>query len=427
MTKIKNSLTGEEYISVKHKSGLEIALYPMKGYSSAYALFAARYGSVDTTFKTDGDADYVTVPEGIAHYLEHKLFENDECDAFELYAKTGASPNAFTSFDKTAYLFSCSQKFEENLRILLSFVQEPYFTDESVAKEQGIIGQEIKMYEDDPGWRVFFNCLQGLYHNNPVRIDIAGTKESIARIDKDLLYRCYNTFYNLGNMVLSVAGNFDVEKTLAICDELLKPAASAGLSAKIPDEPDTVPKNRTEQKLSCSQPLFQLGWKLRDAPKWSAAESAVQFVRYAILFEILFGETSDAYQKLYDEGVINDTFRAEVLNGRGFFVPMAGGEANDPDLVTARVKAVIEAAKESELDGFLDEFNLIKKKTYGELIKSMASVTATATAMMDAHLNGMTVFTMLDLTAEVTFEDVKAALRGIDSGNTCLSVISPVK
>ena len=182
MEKITNARIKEEYLRIKHKSGATILLYPMKGYSTAYALFATKYGSVDTTFKTNEDPDFVTVPEGIAHYLEHKLFENDECDAFDLYAKTGANANAYTSFDKTAYLFSCSQKFEENLRILLGFVQEPYFTDATVAKEQGIIGQEIRMYEDDTGWRVFFNCLQAMYEKNPVRIDIAGTIESIAKI-----------------------------------------------------------------------------------------------------------------------------------------------------------------------------------------------------------------------------------------------------
>ncbi|MCL2694636.1 MAG: insulinase family protein, partial [Oscillospiraceae bacterium] len=236
-TIIKNRRVGEEYRVIKHPSGLTICLYPMKGFESAYALFAAKYGSVDVTFKTNEDGDFVTVPAGIAHYLEHKLFENDECDAFQLYAKTGANANAFTSFDKTAYLFSCSQKFEENLRILLSFVQEPYFTDESVAKEQGIIAQEIRMMEDDPGWRVFYNGLQAVYHNNPVRIDIGGTVESIAEIDKELLYRCYKTFYNLNNMVLSIAGNFDVEKTLEICDELLKPTPDLGLEAVFPKEP----------------------------------------------------------------------------------------------------------------------------------------------------------------------------------------------
>lgn len=180
----------------------------MKGFSSVEALFGTKYGSINTMFKTSDDAEYTTVPEGIAHFLEHKLFENEDCDVFELYAKTGASANAFTSFDKTCYIFSSSHNYQDSLRILLDFVQKPYFTKENVDKEQGIIGQEIKMTNDNPDWRLFFNLLRGMYHNHPVKIDIAGTVESIAEIDADLLYKCYNTFYNLNNMVLSIGRKY---------------------------------------------------------------------------------------------------------------------------------------------------------------------------------------------------------------------------
>ena len=202
--------TGDKYTHIHHKSGLEILVCEMEGYSTTEAMFGTKYGSINTQFKTAADKDYCTVPEGIAHFLEHKLFENEDCDVFDLYAKTGANANAFTSFDKTCYFFSCSDNFKASLEILLSFVQSPYFTPESVAKEQGIIGQEIRMCDDDPGWRVFFNMLCGLYQKHPVRIDIAGTIESIAEITDDLLYRCYRTFYNLHNMVLAVAGKCTV-------------------------------------------------------------------------------------------------------------------------------------------------------------------------------------------------------------------------
>ena len=199
---IRNELTGDEYTLIRHKSGLDILVWEMEGYSTTEALFGTKYGSVNTKFKTAGDSGYTVVPEGIAHFLEHKLFENEDCDVFELYAKTGASANAYTSFDKTCYLFSCSENYKESLDILLSFVQAPYFTQETVEKEQGIIAQEIKMCNDNPGNRVFYNMLRCLYHEHPVKIDIAGTVESIQKIDADLLYKCYNTFYNLHNMVL---------------------------------------------------------------------------------------------------------------------------------------------------------------------------------------------------------------------------------
>lgn len=179
-TVIKSARLGQEMVKIKHPSGLTMLLCPMPGYSTAYATFTANVGSVDTGFKTQDDDAFVDVPEGIAHFLEHKMFENEDGDAFAKYAKTGASANAYTSFDKTAYLFACTDRFEESLEILLDFVRRPYFTKESVQKEQGIIGQEIRMYDDDGEWRVQFNLLQALYHNHPVRIDIAGTVESIA-------------------------------------------------------------------------------------------------------------------------------------------------------------------------------------------------------------------------------------------------------
>ncbi|MDE6579618.1 MAG: insulinase family protein, partial [Ruminiclostridium sp.] len=274
---IENFRIGEKYIRIKHPSGCTICLYPMKEYSSAYAMFGTNYGSMDNVFKTDEDEDFITVPDGIAHYLEHKLFESDECDAFSQFAKTGANANAFTSFDRTVYLFSCSQKFEENLEILLKFVQNPYFTDENVEKERGIITQEIDMYRDDPGWRVFFNGYGAIYHNNPLRINIVGSAESIAEIDKDLLYRCYNAFYNLNNMVLSIAGSFDVDKALDICDRLLIPSKDNKLERKVFDEPYEVKEKSVTIKLPCSQPMFSIMYKF---PPISPQQSGKAYITY---------------------------------------------------------------------------------------------------------------------------------------------------
>lgn len=206
---LTNERLGEQYIRVVHPSGLTILLCPMPDFATTYALFGTNYGSVDNCFKTDPEAEFTKLPDGIAHFLEHKLFESEDGDAFSLFAETGASANAYTSFDKTCYLFSCTDAFIPSLKALLTFVQAPYFTQQTVEKEQGIIGQEIRMYEDSPGWQVTFQLLEALYHDNPVKVDIAGTVESIAQIDADLLYRCYHTFYNLSNMVLSIAGKFD--------------------------------------------------------------------------------------------------------------------------------------------------------------------------------------------------------------------------
>ncbi len=219
---VKSALLGDKYYRINHSSGLTIYLFPKKGYNSKYAIFGTRYGSVNNAFSLDG-GKVKKVPDGIAHYLEHKMFECEDGDAFLKYAKTGANANAYTSFDKTCYLFSCSDNFNQSLEILLDFVQRPYFTKETVAKEQGIIGQEIRMYDDSAEWRVMFNMLENMYHNHPVQLDIAGTVESIAEITPELLYDCYYTFYNLNNMVLCVAGDLTPEDILETADKLLKP------------------------------------------------------------------------------------------------------------------------------------------------------------------------------------------------------------
>ena len=413
---IRNVFGGKERV-IKHKSGCTICLYPMEEYSTAYALFGTKYGSVDTTFKTKYDDDYITVPEGIAHYLEHKLFENDECDAFELYAKTGASANAFTSFDCTAYLFVSTQKFAENLKILLNLVQQPYFTDENVEKERGIITQEIKMYLDDPGTRVFYNCMEGIYHNNPARIDIAGTVDSIKKIDKELLYRCYNTFYNLNNMVLSIAGNFDPDEALRICDELLVCRDNPEISVIVPEEPDDVKKKRVVQKLACAMPLFQMGFKI------PYPENPLKdYLAFNIMLETALGDTSEFYSRMYESGLINDSFGIGVTKGRGFFVPIACGISHEPDKVAEEIIKELKRLREMGL--CRDSVNTSIKMTYGELF-SFDNVEKVARSGMMAEFEDRNIFTAAETAAALTYDDAMETLNRLNLDNYCLSVIEP--
>lgn len=413
---IRNVFGGRERI-IKHKSGCTICLYPMGEFSSVHALFGTKYGSVDTTFKTKHDNDFVTVPEGIAHYLEHKLFENDECDAFELYAKTGAHANAFTSFDCTAYLFASTQEFGKNLRILLNLVQQPYFTDENVEKERGIITQEIKMYLDDPGTRVFYNCMGGVYHNNPARIDIAGTVESIQEIDKDLLYRCYNTFYNPNNMVLSIAGNFDPDEAMRICDELLICKDDPEIEVIVPDEPYEVKEKKVVQKLACAMPLFQLGFKI-PYPE----DTVKDYLAFNIMLESALGDTSEFYNRLYGEGVINDSFGVGVTKGRGFFVPVVCGISHDPERIT---KEVVEELKKLKTKGLSHEsVETITKMTYGETF-GFDNVEKVARAGMMAQFEGVDIFTNAEIAASLTYEDAMNTFQRLDLDNYCLSIIEP--
>ena len=245
---VRNELLNEKYYDIDHPSGLKILVMPKENYSSTYAIFATKYGSIDTMIQMS-DGSFKEIPEGTAHFLEHKLFESEDLDAFERFAKTGASANAYTSFERTGYLFSCSANFKKNLEILLDFVQNPYFTQATVEKEQGIIGQEIDMYKDAPDWEVMFNCLRTMYHNLPVRIDIAGTQESIAQITAKTLYGCYDNFYNLHNMVLAVAGNADVDEIVEVADKVLKPVEGKMAQRKVIDEPEEVIDSYIEEKL----------------------------------------------------------------------------------------------------------------------------------------------------------------------------------
>lgn len=422
-TIVRSPQTGDQYVHIHHKSGLEILVCEMEGFSTTEAMFGTKYGSINTQFKTAADHDYCTVPEGIAHFLEHKLFENEDCDVFDLYAKTGANANAFTSFDKTCYYFDCSDNFKASLEILLSFVQSPYFTPESVAKEQGIIGQEIRMCDDDPGWRVFFNMLGGLYQKHPVRIDIAGTIESIAQITDDLLYRCYRTFYNLHNMVLAVAGNCKVDEVLEVADRLLKPCEDQKLETVFPVESLDIVRSETVETAAVGQPLFHVGFKC--APR-TGAENLQAQIEAHIAMRVLAGTSSPLYQELLQEGLINPTFSSEIFNGDGFFTVIFGGESRDPRAVRDRIAAALTNAQETGLDEAL--FNEFKKSTYGALVQELNNVSSVTNSMIASHMAGCGLYDTLRVLSDLKLEDCNRFLqKEMDIQRMTLSIIEPAK
>lgn len=421
-TMIQSAKLGESYTKIKHSSGLTMLLCPMPQFSSAYVIFGAEIGSIDTTFKTNKDKDFVTVPAGIAHYLEHKLFESEDGDAFARYAKTGASANAFTSFDRTCYLFSCADHFKESMDILLDFVTHPYFTEETVRKEQGIIGQEIKMYDDDPDWRVQFNLLEAMYVNNPVRVDIAGTVESIAKIDADLLYRCYNTFYNLNNMVLAVAGNFEIATVLEAADRILKPAEDLAIEAQVPDEPREVKQHRIEMRLPVAMPLFNIGFKEKPGDK---RENALNQIQDEILSDIIGGEASPLYRRMYDSSLINATFGSEVFTGRDYCATAFSGESRDPDKVYEEVCAEIERLQREGIDQAA--FDRCKKATYGRYIRMLNRVDDIANSLVQSHFCGFTIYEMVEQAANCTKDQLQKRLQEHFAREySAISVVMPV-
>lgn len=417
---ILSARLGESYTRVEHQSGLTMLLYPMPGFSTTYALFGTKFGSVDVKFKTAGDDAYHTVPAGVAHYLEHKMFESGDGDAFTRYAKTGANANAYTSFDRTAYLFSCSENFEQSLEILLDFVTHPYFTPETVQKEQGIIGQEIKMYDDSGSWRVFFNLLGALYHNNPVRDDIAGTVESIAKIDADLLYKCYYTFYNLHNMVLTIAGNFDIDTVISVADRVLQPAERIDIDRGRADEPPAIRERKVEQKLPVAQPLMHIGFK--GVAGESEAIGIYHQVLDEILLEIIAGDSTQLYRGLYDAGLINQTFGGEAMAGRDYSITLFSGESRDPEKVHARIVQEIERLKLEGIDQAV--FERCRRAVYGRYLGMFGRVDSMAGVLLSAHFAGIECYELLDVIANATIGGLQdRMLQSFDTDRCALSVV----
>ncbi len=392
ITEVKSERVKDHYYMARHSSGLKIFVYPKEGSQSAYAIFGTKYGSIDTAFKRSDEQDVCRVPEGIAHFLEHKLFESEDGDAFARYAKTGASANAYTSFDMTCYLFSCTERFYESLEILLDFVQSPYFTEQTVKKEQGIIGQEIRMYDDDPQWRVMFNMLRGMYWNHPVRIDIAGTVESISQITPELLYRCYHTFYNLNNMALCVAGNVDPDKVFALAEKMLKPADPIEIERIFEPEPLQVREKRIEEKLSVASPLFQLGFK-EDAN--AGRKSVQEIAQTELLLDIIASEASPLFGQLLDQELINEaSFSYEYFEGSGYAAAIFSGESKDPDAVAHAIGKEADRLRREGIDP--KAFERAKKALYGRNVAALNSAENIANSMISLTFADRELFEYLD-------------------------------
>lgn len=418
---VTNEKLAESYTYIKHPSGLSIYIYPKEGYKTSYAVFGTKYGSIDTCFKRSDKDEYNKIPEGTAHFLEHKLFESEDLDAFDLFAKTGAQANAYTTFDRTCYLFSCSGNFNENLDILLNFVLSPYFTAETVQKEQGIIGQEINMCKDMPGRQSFFNFLRAMYKNHPVNIDIAGTVNSIAKITADTLYTCYDTFYNLNNMALAVAGNVDEKTVIEIADKALKTAQDITIDRVFDDEPETVVSQYIEEKMSVSIPLFDFGFKeIMETPERSLKEVIVK----RIILEVLASKTSPLYKELLEEGLINDEFEAEYFTGTGYGMTIFSGESNEPKKVTEKIKEAIKKLKESKITE--EDFERARKRLYGEAVMSFNNISGIANGLLVSHFKGDDLFSEFNILAGLMLEDINNALKDTFNENAqCLSVVIP--
>lgn len=425
--KQENLYTGEVLYSAKHESGLGVYIIPKEEYSGTYAIFGTRYGSVDSEFVVPGESEPITVPDGIAHYLEHKMFDQpDGSNVFDKFSKYGGNANAFTSFNITAYLVSSTANFEENLEALLDYVQSPYYTDETVAKEQGIIGQEIRMYDDNPGWKLFFNFINCLYNEHPVKKEIAGTVESISKITADYLYKCYNTFYNLSNMSLVITGKVDIESASKVIEAGIKnnEPFTEPIKKIYPREPEKVAKPYVEKAMAIASPMFMMGFKDNDV-NLSGNELLKKDIEIRILMRMLFAKGSDIYKKLYNESLINSTFSLDYTLQPDYGFTSLDGESKDPQKV---YDTIIEELDKVRKNGLCEaDYERAKKVIWGRYVRTHNDIEDLATTFMQYLFMGVDYFNYYDVYNSVTFEDIKNRFNNhFSAENSALSVVKPL-
>lgn len=392
------------------QNGLKVCVLPKPGFQKTYAVFSTQYGSIDNHFQVSGK-DPVKVPDGIAHFLEHKMFEEPEGDVFAKFAAKGASANAFTSFDRTVYLFSATEHLAENLETLVNFVQNPYFTDENVEKEKGIIGQEINMYRDHPDWRSYFGLIEAMYRVHPVRLDIAGTVESIARITKETLYECYHTFYHPENMLLFVVGGVRPEEVMELvrANQAGKTFAPQGeIKRFFEREPLAVHEPRRVTTLPVSLPKCLFGFK--EAPcGLSGRELLKRELVTKTMLDALIGPSSGLYQELYDENLISDSFGHEYNVSADYSFSVIGGETRDPDLLLQRFQERLQPLLEQGIDPAA--FERSRNKKIGAFLRMLNSPESIANEFTKYAFKQIDFFDILPVYEELTLAEANDRLR----------------
>lgn len=406
---VESSALGEKYELIHHKSGLDIYVYPKK-IATTYALFATHYGSVDNKFMIEGENEPTEVPLGIAHFLEHKMFtKEDGSDSFDRFSELGADANAYTSYDKTVYLFSCTSNFSECLSELIDFVTHPFFTKETVKKERGIIGEEIGMYDDSPQNRSYYGMLEGLYHHHDIKNNVCGTVESIAKITPELLYRCHKVFYNLSNMALVVCGNVEAEEVIEIADKCLKEQKSVNIiRQKSKNEPPHAAKEKVISRMLLAKPIFDIGIKDIDVPK-APQERERRDIVMSIIADLLFSSTGALYSRLYEERLISPNPSSSYTISEDFAYTSFSGESDDPEKVYNIVKEFI-AKKQTE--GFCEtEFIRCRKVFYSSFVRGLDSADDIANELVAYIFDGYNFFGYADIISKITLEEVNAIFR----------------
>lgn len=417
----------EEVFTATLSSGLKVKIVPRPGFAKSYALFLTHYGSNDSVFMVPGKSSPIEVPDGIAHFLEHQLFAKEWGDAFQRFSDWGANANAFTAWTYTGYLFSTTHNFMECLRFLIDFVQDPYFTEKGTEKEKGIIEQEIRMYDDDPNWKVYFNLLDALYQKHPVRKDIAGTVESVRKITKELLDDCYKTFYHPSNMVLVVVGDVDPAQVIAAADDELKRKGfrEQGEIRRIyPEEPVEIGKPAVNQRLSVTIPLFALGFK--DGKVGERGEKLLKKqITTELILQAVLGKSSVVYNDLYNEGLLGKRFGFSYTGHPDHGYTIIQGESRNPQAVKERILGAFKTAGDHGISD--EDLTRSRKVLMGDFLRQMNMVEAVATSIAVNTFDDIDYLTYPDVLGMITSGDVNRRLiEHFSPDRTAFSTVTPI-
>ena len=393
-------------------NGLKVIIVPKKESTKKFVIWGTKFGSIDNKFILPETGEEVTVPDGVAHFLEHKMFEQPNgTNSLDTMMALGLDANAYTTNDHTAYLFECSEdeNFYKGLDELMDYVQSPYYTNENVEKEKEIIGQEIMMYDDDPGFQLYLNTLKCLYSKCPIRIDIAGSIDSIAPINPDILYKCYNTFYNPSNMVLVVCGNFEPQNILEEIKKRLKPSKNIGEIHRIyEEEPKEINEKHMEKSMSVSMPIFMIGIKDKIV---NPSERVRRHMAIEVILNLLIGKSSNLYKKLYEEQILLGEADSEYEFSNQYAHILISGQSNNPQLVQDMLITEIEKLKNK---GFvIEDFERMKRKIYGEFVTEFNDVASISRMFLADTVKQINSFDYVDEYDNITMEYAKELLNEV--------------
>lgn len=414
MEKVRFDQLDEELYYEKLDNGLDVYILPKKGFSKTFVTFTTKYGSIDRSFIPLGESEAITVPDGIAHFLEHKMFEKEDGDVFQKFAQYGASANAFTSFTRTAYLFSATNHIYESTSTLLDFVQQPYFTEQTVNKEKGIIGQEITMYDDQPDWRAFFGSIENLYKEHPVNIDIAGTIESIDGITAEHLYTCYNTFYHPSNMLLFAIGSVEPEKMMAHIREnqAQKTFVEATEIARIEvDEPLEAYRKSNELRMDIQKKKAYVSFKAKET-SLQGRDMLKHELAIQLALDLMYGRSSDFYEDIYQKGWIDESYSYDFSLEKGFGFAMVGSDTNYPEQLELAIKKVMDDSAQA-LPFDEEMLNRVKRRKIGFFLRALNSIEFIANQFTRYKFNDMNLFDAVPVIEQLTFDDVVDAMKSI--------------